>query len=102
MCPFEQAAGLPIAGITALQGLRDNGRVKAGDAVLVNGASGGVGTFAVQIAKAVGAVFLSRVGRLGDRHGLTPTQPEWALARPTGVYTSARHAGRRGRNGRIE
>ena len=52
---FEEAASLPIAAITALQGLRDQGRVGAGDRVLVNGASGGVGTFAVQIAKALGA-----------------------------------------------
>ena len=52
---FEEAASLPIAGVTALQGLRDRGRLRAGQRVLVNGASGGVGTFAVQIAKALGA-----------------------------------------------
>lgn len=52
---FEQAAGVGIAGTTALQGLRDAGRLEAGDRVLVNGASGGVGTFAVQIARAMGA-----------------------------------------------
>jgi NADPH:quinone reductase-like Zn-dependent oxidoreductase len=51
---FEQAASIPTA-LTALQGLRDTGRVKAGQRVLINGASGGVGTFAVQIAKAFGA-----------------------------------------------
>ncbi|MFG2000670.1 NAD(P)-dependent alcohol dehydrogenase [Spirillospora sp. NPDC048911] len=52
---FEQAASVPVAGLTALQGLRDKGRIEAGHKVLVNGAAGGVGTFAVQIAKALGA-----------------------------------------------
>jgi NADPH:quinone reductase-like Zn-dependent oxidoreductase len=52
---FEQAASINIAGITALQGVRDKGRVEPGQNVLINGASGGVGTFAVQIAKSLGA-----------------------------------------------
>src|SRR5882724_7112706 len=52
---FEQAASINIAGITALQGVRDKGKVQPGQKVLINGASGGVGTFAVQIAKSYGA-----------------------------------------------
>lgn len=52
---FEQAASMPVAGITALQALRDHGQLKKGQSVLVNGASGGVGTFTVLIAKAFGA-----------------------------------------------
>jgi NADPH:quinone reductase-like Zn-dependent oxidoreductase len=53
---FEQAAAVPIAGITALVGLRDAGQIRDGQSVLIIGASGGVGTFAVQIAKAYGAI----------------------------------------------
>jgi NADPH:quinone reductase-like Zn-dependent oxidoreductase len=52
---FEQAACAPISGVTALQGLRDKGQIQAGQKILINGAAGGVGTFAVQIAKSFAA-----------------------------------------------
>ncbi len=53
--PFEQAAAVPSAGVTALQAVRDMGQLQAGESVLINGAGGGVGSFAVQIARALGA-----------------------------------------------
>ena len=62
---FEQAATLPIAGLTALQGLRDRAKVQPGQRVLINGAGGGVGTFAVQVAKWLGA-HVTAVTRAGS------------------------------------
>jgi NADPH:quinone reductase-like Zn-dependent oxidoreductase len=83
---FEQAAALPVSGCTALQALRDRGRVQAGQRVLVIGASGGVGTYVVQIAKAFGAVVtgvcstakLDLVRSLGADHVIDYTADDFA------------------------
>src|SRR5918912_2600293 len=86
---FDQAAAVPISGLTALQAVRDHGKVQAGEKVLITGASGGVGSFAVQIAKALGAdvtgvcrtAKVDAVRALGANHVVDYTREDFADGR---------------------
>jgi NADPH:quinone reductase-like Zn-dependent oxidoreductase len=103
---FEQAAVVPISGLTALQAVRDSGRVQSGQRVLIIGASGGVGTFAVQIAKSLGAEVtgvcsttkVDLVRSLGADHVIDYTKEDFAERAPfydvildTGGHSSLSH-----------
>jgi NADPH:quinone reductase-like Zn-dependent oxidoreductase len=99
---FEQAAAVPISGLSALQAVRDDGRLQAGQSVLIVGAGGGVGTFAVQIAKALGATVTGVCGTdkvdlvrsIGAEHVIDYTREDFT-ERPERYDLIIDNAGRR-------